>query len=116
MICAVGAGRSSARPSFSSAHPSGPRPPRSRAGFSLLELLVVLTLLALVVTLAVPPLQRASAGVRLRLAAQEVATALRLAKSAAVLHSARVAVKFRTAEDGGVSYSLYRDGDGDGVC
>lgn len=114
MTCAVGAGRSPARPSFS----SSPFPPRRRsagAGFSLVELLVALTLLALVVTLAVPPLQRASAAVRLRLAAQEVASAMRLAKSAAVLHSARVAVKFRTAGNGRVSYTLYRDGDGDGV-
>ena len=30
-------------------------------------------------------------------------------------HDANVAVKFRTAADGAVTFTLYRDGDGNGV-
>ena len=52
---------------------------------------------------------------RLRLAAGELVGVLRLARSWAVRHGANVAVKFRTARDGTVTFTLYRDGDGDGV-
>jgi len=87
---------------------------RSQAGFHLLELLVTLVILGLFVTLAAPPLFRASAGLRVRLAAAEVAGVMRRARSTAVMRSTRVAVKFRT-EGERVTYTLYRDGDGDGV-
>ena len=40
---------------------------------------------------------------------------LRLTRSYAIRHSANVAVKFRTGQDGTVTFTLYRDGDGDGV-
>ena len=40
---------------------------------------------------------------------------LRLARSWAVVHDANVAVKFRTAADGTVTFTLYRDGNGNGV-
>lgn len=87
---------------------------RPQAGFHLLELLVTLVILGLFVTLAAPPLFRASAGLRVRLAAAEVAGVMRRARSTAVMRSTRVAVKFRT-EGERVTYTLYRDGDGDGV-
>lgn len=87
---------------------------RSQAGFHLLDLLVTLVILGLVATLAAPPLFRASAGLRVRLAAAEVAGVMRRARSTAVMRSTRVAVKFGT-EGERVTYTLYRDGDGDGV-
>jgi type II secretory pathway pseudopilin PulG len=84
-------------------------------GFQLVELCVVLALLGSLVTLGVPPLLRISADLRLRLAAEEMVGALRSARAFAVRHNANVAVKFRTGEDGVVTFTLYRDGDGDGV-
>jgi type II secretory pathway pseudopilin PulG len=84
-------------------------------GFQLAELTVALAVLAFLVTLGLPPLLRSSGDLRLRLATAELVGVLRLARSWAVRHSANVAVKFRTARDGVVTYTLYRDGDGDGV-
>lgn len=98
--------------------PVHPRPRsgfRSQAGFQLLELLIGLVILSLFATLVTPSLVRASAGLRVRLAATEIAGIMRRARSLAVVRSAKVAVKFRTRGDGRVTYTLYRDGDGDGV-
>jgi Tfp pilus assembly protein FimT len=84
-------------------------------GFQLVELCVALALLASLLTLGAPPLLRISEDLRLRLAAEEMVGALRSARAFAVRHSANVAVKFRTGKDGVVTFTLYRDGDGDGV-
>jgi len=84
-------------------------------GFQLVELCVVLALLGSLLTLGVPPLLRISADLRLRLAAEEMVGVLRSARSFAVRHNANVAVKFRTGKDGVVTFTLYRDGDDDGV-
>jgi type II secretory pathway pseudopilin PulG len=88
---------------------------RSRQGFTLAELVVSLSVLMLMTTLGVPLLMRASAGLRLQLAAAEVAGVLGRARMAAITQSAHVAVKFRTRPDGRVTFTLYRDMDGDGV-
>jgi prepilin-type N-terminal cleavage/methylation domain-containing protein len=84
-------------------------------GFSLAELIVVLSILALFAAFGVPPLLDLSSDLRLRLAAQELGGALRLARSEAARNGINVAVKFRPAPAGGATYTLYRDGDGDGV-
>lgn len=94
---------------------STPQRPHSQSGFQLLELLVGLVILGLFATLLTPALLRSSAGLRVRLAATEIAGVLRRARSTAIVRSAKVAVKFRTRGDGRVTYTLYRDGDGDGV-
>ena len=86
-----------------------------RAGFQLVELLVSLAVLGLVVSLALAPLLRVTAKNRVRAAAAEVASAMRTAKSFAIAHSANVGLKFRRLPDGAVVWTLYRDGDGDGV-
>jgi general secretion pathway protein H len=52
------------------------------AGFTLLELLVVLAILALAAAIALPTLTSPSDGVRLRSAAGEIAAALRAARAA----------------------------------
>jgi prepilin-type N-terminal cleavage/methylation domain-containing protein len=88
---------------------------RPQSGFSLVELLVVLALLVLLGTLAISPLHRAARSLRLRQAASELVGAFRLAQSFAVRHSANVAVRFEIEPQGGVSFSLYRDGNGNGV-
>jgi type II secretion system protein H len=84
------------------------------AGSSLLELLVVLTLLCLVAVLAVPPLLSRLANTRLRLASAELAGSLRLARSYAVRHGTHVAVKFYVGDER-VRFAIYRDGNDNGV-
>jgi type II secretion system protein H len=88
---------------------------RREFGFSLVELLVVLAIIGLTATLGFPLLRGAAASRRVELAAGEVAGALRLARSHALRFSANVAVRFDTSDPRHVTYSLYRDGDGDGV-
>jgi len=87
---------------------------RRQTGFQLLELLTVLAVAAVVTALGVPPLLRASAESRARLAAAEIVSVLRLASAYAVRHSVNVAVKFRPVGDE-YTWELCRDGDGDGV-
>ena len=84
-------------------------------GFQLVELLVAAALLAIGLLLAVPPLERAASGLVTRLAAEEIVSALRQARAFANRHAEKVGVKFRVADDGRVTWALYRDGDDDGV-
>jgi prepilin-type N-terminal cleavage/methylation domain-containing protein len=84
-------------------------------GFTILEMITVLAVIALVASLGVPPVLDFGGDVRLHLAAQEVAGTLRLARSEAIRRGVNVAVKFQPAADGRTTYRLYRDGDGDGV-
>jgi len=84
-------------------------------GFNLVELIVALSILALAAAFGVPPILDLSGDLRLHLAAQELGGTLRLARSEAARRGSNVAVKFRPAAGGGATYTLYRDGDGDGV-
>jgi prepilin-type N-terminal cleavage/methylation domain-containing protein len=86
----------------------------NRNGFSLAELIVALSVLALAAALAGPPLLDLAGGLRLHLAARELGGTLRLARSEAARRGLNVAVKFRGGS-GSATYTLYRDGDGDGV-
>jgi type II secretory pathway pseudopilin PulG len=88
---------------------------RSERGFQLVELLVVLALIFIMACMNVPSILRISGQWRLRLAAEEVVAAMRLARAHALRQCANVAVKFRPRADGHATYSLYRDSDGDGV-
>ena len=85
-----------------------------QSGFQLLELLTVLAVAALLGAVGVPPLLRASAESRARLAAAEIVGVLRLASSYAVRNGVNVAVKFRRYGND-VTWELCQDGDGDGV-
>lgn len=88
-------------------------------GFTLLELLVATTILALLATLTVPPLRQQIAQHRVRLAAAEVASTLWTARGSAVRYGVAVAVRFEMLESdtdaAAAVFSLYADGDGDGV-
>lgn len=84
-------------------------------GFQLIEISVVIALIGLAAAMTVPDLLRATAQQRVVLAASELAGVLHLARHTAVRMSANVGVKFRTAADGSVTFTLYQDGDGDGV-
>jgi general secretion pathway protein H len=57
----------------------------SEAGFTLVEMLAVLMILALTVTLSAPFLSRGAEGLRLQTASSELATSLRATRSAAIL-------------------------------
>jgi hypothetical protein len=91
------------------------RAQRAQRGFQIVELVVTLWLLAVVGLLAGPPLLRLASGVRVWLAAEQVLTAMIRARSAAVRLGTNVAVKLRLKPGGGATWTLYRDGDGDGV-
>lgn len=96
-------------------HSFRPNPRESRVpGFSLLEVLVVLALSSLLF-MSVPRVLAWSSGLQVRLAAWELVSTLRLARSSAIRLGAKVGLKFRTADDGSVSFALYQDGDRDGV-
>ncbi len=84
-------------------------------GYTLIELLVVLSLIVLLGALSANPLDRAIGALRLRQAASELVGALRLAQSFAIRHSSNVAVLFSAEQGGGVAFSLFRDGNGNGV-
>lgn len=95
-----------------SGRPARPAPER---GFHLLEVLVGMLAAGVLLTLTVPPLYQWTARLRTRSAAGELAGLLRRARSEAARRGTRVGVKFRVATDGTVSYTLHRDGDGDGL-
>lgn len=88
---------------------------KRQQGFQLIEITIVLALIGLASAMTVPDLLRTTARQRVLLGASELAGALQLARHTAVKMSANVGVKFRTAEDGSVTFTLHRDGDGDGV-
>ncbi len=90
------------------------RCPLACGGWTLIEILAVMAILAIVSALTVPALLDLAGNLRLRVAAQRVAGTLRAARSYAVRHNAKVAVKFHT-EDDPTTFALYRDGDRDGV-
>ena len=88
---------------------------RRRGGFNILELVFSMALAVGLLAIGIPPLIRISAQRRLELATAEVRGALYLARSLAVKYGVHAAVKFHTEGNEGLVYTLYRDGDGDGV-
>jgi general secretion pathway protein H len=59
----------------------------SESGFTLIEMLVVLMILALTATVAVPLLSGGSEGLRLQMASSELAAAFRVTRSAAIMRN-----------------------------
>lgn len=88
----------------------------ARRGITLIDLIAVTAILAIMALLVAPPIRKMHDGLELRLAAEEVAGAMRQARQHAIVHNTHVGIKFETDDDTGfVTMSLYRDGDGDGV-
>lgn len=94
---------------------SGRFPSRVCSGLTLLEVAIFLALSGILWTMAYPPMSQWWRGLRLELAAGEMAGELHLARSYAVRNHANVAVKFALEPDGAICQTLYRDNDGDGV-
>ena len=67
--------------------------PRRRAGFTLLELLVVVTVLALLLAVATAPMKRLVLAGRMRSASSDLVADLLLARSEALKRSAQVLVQ-----------------------
>ncbi len=88
---------------------------RPDPGFTIFELLVVMAIAVLLAAVTLPPFSNWVAALRVEMAAAEVAGALQMARLYAARSNVKVAVKFRTAPGGEVTWALYRDGDGDGV-
>ena len=86
-----------------------------RRGFTVVELLLVMVVIALMATIAWPRIQIWAGYVRVRSAAGEVAGALAEARLTAIRYSSKVALRFETGDDGRVLMTIYRDQDGDGV-
>jgi type II secretory pathway pseudopilin PulG len=96
--------------------PAPSLPLRRDQGWTLVEALVALSVLSLVLVLGIPRVERLASGVRTRLAAAEVAGALRLARMSAVRMERHVAVRFGwDGERSAGWFRLFVDGDGDGV-
>lgn len=88
---------------------------RQEQGFQLVELIVVLALIVLVSGFTLPWVSSSAASFQLDLASAEVVSALRLARATAVRLGVKVGVKFREQQNGVFTFTLYSDGDGDGV-
>ena len=86
-----------------------------QAGFSLVEMLVALTVAVSIATIGLPPVFEWTSGMRVELAAGEMTGVMHRARIYAAQYNVKVAVKFRTEPSGFVTHALYRDGDGDGV-
>ena len=86
-----------------------------RNGFHLIEVAIVVAVLAIGLVTAVPPLLRWTSALRLRLATAELVATLRSTRMEAVTSGVKVGVKFRPRATGRVTFTLHRDGDGDGV-
>ena len=86
-----------------------------QAGFNLVEILVSLAVIITATAVGLPLLFEWASGLRVEMAAQEMAGILHKARIYAIRHDTKVAVKFRTGTDGVVTHALHRDGDGDGV-
>ncbi len=67
-------------------HLARPHPARDARGFTLIELVVVLAVLATVTAFALPAIRRGSDGLQLRAGAGRVASLLREARQQAVTH------------------------------
>ncbi len=75
----------------------------------------MLALIVLVAGIGLPWVTSGATSLELDLASAEVASALRLARAAAIRLGVKVGVKFREQDKGVFTFTLYRDGDGDGV-
>ena len=83
-------------------------------GFSLLETMLVLALLALMAAIAAPSILGGLDDARARAAAHHVAALARLTRVQAATRSTRVGLRFER-QGAGYQYAIYVDGNGNGL-
>jgi len=88
--------------------------PSSTAGFSILELLVVLAVAGMVAAVAMPAFHSIQNGLAVRSALGEIRSILALTRSRAIASTRNTAVRFER-DRGRFRYAIYEDGDWDGV-
>jgi type II secretion system protein H len=82
------------------------------AGFSMIELLVVIVIMGVLLAAALPSMRSHTGTIKLKEAADEVAGTLKLARQRAVATNGDVVVQFGA---GSSNYYLFDDGNGNGV-
>jgi len=87
---------------------------RSR-GFSLVEMTISIGIILTMAAVAAPAFRARFADAHLLGAAQQFQSRFRLAYSMAVRGGVYTAIRFERVADGGVTYSVYADGNGNGV-
>ncbi|NJL28619.1 MAG: prepilin-type N-terminal cleavage/methylation domain-containing protein [Thermoanaerobaculia bacterium] len=88
---------------------------KTQTGFNLLEMVVVLAITGLLSISAAPRILDWSSALRVRLAAAEVASTFQRARIEAARRRQNLGIRFEVQDSGEVSWTLYRDGDGDGI-
>jgi type II secretion system protein H len=83
------------------------------AGFSMVELMVVVVIMAIALAMSIPSLRNHTASINLTKGTDEVAASLKLARTRAVSTNVPVVVEF-DSEAG--TYLIYQDDDEDGTC
>ena len=94
---------------------ASPRLRVPRGGYTLLEMVVVMAVVGILAAVGIPAIDRVSRSLRLEMAAAEMASTLRMTRAYALRRGVNVALRFRLTGDGSLSFTMYRDGDGDGV-
>lgn len=104
---------------------TGPATPPNRQGFTLLELLVTLSIAAILLTIAIPSMEDAALNAKLRSQANTFLGSLHLARSEAIKRNQRVVVckspdGATCADDGSATHweqgwIVFEDTDNDGV-
>jgi len=87
---------------------------RSNLGFSILELLVVLAVVAMVAAAGVPAFHSIQSGLAVRNALGEIRSILQMTRSRAIASNRHTAVRFMRDRNR-FRYAIYQDGDWDGV-
>jgi type II secretion system protein H len=85
---------------------------RGEAGFSLIELMVVVVIMTIVLAASIPALRQHTETINLTKGSREVESSLKLARTRAVSTNNSVVVVFDT---GAGTYLLFEDADDDGI-
>jgi prepilin-type N-terminal cleavage/methylation domain-containing protein len=87
---------------------------RNQHGFSLIEILAVVSIIGILALCAVPSFAAYRRRASLRAEAEQLRSILRSARSRAIARNAHAGVKF-AARGSDWTFALYDDGDGDGI-
>lgn len=92
------------------------RATRAQRGFTLIELFITMTVLAIVLTIAVPSLHRLVERERLRGSADLLRTDLQYLRSASISRHQDLRFETQTLDDGGSCYLIHTGNEGDCRC